>query len=309
MRRLLLLTASVGLLLAPGAFAQRATASLDWQGRSVAVDCGAPRVGKYTLDNLELNKPWRLGAGPASILTTGAPLVAGELVVPPGSYRIQLLRPGAEAFELVVEGAGRGAGGTSLSGSGDSIHLPGKLATAKPPSKVLEVALAPTGEGADKELRAAEFGVTFGAPRVDVLFDVVGTISKKGGGATIDGFKFPAEWLEKRLKSSAKTPVAALTLASPPKDAPKSYNLFLGDDARLVAQDAPATDAFAQLPAHVATFDRRGTVEWSDGAPAADHFTLDEAKYEKGKELRLVARLGTRKATIVIPLAAPAKQQ
>ncbi|MBL8842812.1 MAG: DUF2911 domain-containing protein [Planctomycetes bacterium] len=305
-RRLgLLVSLIAGLVpwLAPDAAAQRSTTRFQWQGQEVATDCGVPRVGKYSIADLQVGQPWRLGAGPASSLTTGAPLLAGELVVPPGSYRIQLLRPQSEKYELLVEGAGRAF---SLNAN---VSLPGTLGEAKPASSKLETTLAAAGDSDDKELRPLQFAITFGVPRITVPFTMVGSTVKKASGATVAGFKLPQEWLEKRLSGSTASPVASVTFASAPKDAPKVYNLLLGETrVDLMAHDAPSSDAFSPLAAHVAKWDRKGSVTWSEGAEAVDHFTLEDAKHEKGKELRLFVRLGKRKGEIVVPLGAATKE-
>lgn len=290
-------------LLAPQAAAQRSTTRFQWQGQELTTDCGVPRVGKYSIADLQVGKPWRLGAGPASLLTTGAPLLAGDLVVPPGSYRIQLLRPESEKYELLVEGAGR-----AFSRIAD-VNLPGTLGEAKPASSKLETTLAAAGESDDKELRPLQFAITFGAPRITVPFTMVGSTVKKASGATVAGFKLPQEWLEKRLSGATVSPVASVTFASAPKEAPKFYNLLLGETrVDLMAPDPPSSDAFSPLAAHVAKWDRKGSVTWSEGAEAVDHFTLDDAKHEKGKELRLFVRLGKRKGEIVVPLGAATKE-
>ncbi len=289
--------------LVPLASGQRAETKFSWQGQEVRLDCGVPRVGKYTLKDLEIGQPWRLGAGPASSLITGAPLLVGDLVIPPGGYRIQLMRPQEQKFELLVEGAGR------LVSISANTNLPSTLSDAKQPSSKLETTLAPDGEATDKELRPLLFTVTFGAPRVAVPFTVVGSLTKKAGGATVDGFKLPAEWLAKRLSGTTKSPVATVTLASAPKDAPKVFNVLLGEsEALYVAHDTPSADAFSPLAAHVAMWDKKGSVTWTEVQEKSDHFLLDEVKFEKGKELRLVARVGSRRAEIVIPLGAAPKQ-
>lgn len=158
-------------------------------------------------------------------------------------------------------------------------------------------------------MRPLQFAITFGVPRITVPFTMVGSNVKKASGATVAGFKLPQEWLEKRLSGSTASPVATVTFASAPKDAPKIYNLLLGETrVDLMAHDAASADAFSPLAAHVAKWDRKGSVTWSEGAEAVDHLTLDDAKHEKGKELRLFVRVGKRKGEIVVPLGAATKE-
>lgn len=278
--------------------AQRATGALDFQGKKAAVEYTETRVAKHSIDELKIGDAWRLGSGPATLITLEAPLLTADGLVAPGSYRLQLVRRGADQFNFVIDGGGR------FVGVGDQAELKGKFDQAKSPGKTLEIKLDPAKEQPDAEQRQFDLTVTFGAPRVTATAALAGVVTKKGGGAAIDGFKLPAELLGKRL-GGLPTPVATLTLAGGGKDAPKSYNVLLTEKgAELVAQDAPPTDAFTPVGKHDAQWDRKGSVTWSDLPEEVAHFTLDEARFEKGKQLTLVARVGKRKAEIVIPLKA-----
>lgn len=297
------LVAAVVALSGPSpAHAQRAEAKFAWQGREVRVECGVVRVGNYTVDSLEVGRTWRIGSGPASVLSTQAPLIAGDAVVAPGAYRIQLSRPQSQRFELVVEGAGRRVGAS------EDVALEGKLREQARPGSKLELALEPAGEASDAELKALELSILFGVPRVDVPFTVVGSTKSKASGVAIDGFDLPAAWLDERLKRTQRAPIATLTFSSSQRDVPKVFNLLLAEnEAELVAHDEPPSDAFSQLRAHDPAWDKRGTVTWSEAQEEAAWFTIDEAKHDKGKELRVVARCGKRRAEIVVPLGKPAK--
>lgn len=283
-------------LLSPALPAQRETADTTWQGKHAVIEYTATRVAKHSIDELSIGSTWRLGSGPLTMLKLETPLIHGDGVVAPGTYRTQLARRSEQGFALTIEGGGRIVGG------GDNAEIDGKLATVKTATKTLEIAFAPRDEQGDAELRALDCVITFGTPRVTVPLTITGAITKKGGGAAIDGFKLPAEWLGRRL-GGLPTPVATVTLSAAPKDAPKVFNVLLTEnDAQLVAHDEASTDIRAPLAAHVKTFDRKGTVAWSAAAEATTHFTLDDAKWEKGKQLTLVARVGSRKAEVMIPL-------
>ncbi len=171
-RALAAFSLAFGLVVTPGASAQRALVKYDWQGKEAVIDCGVPRVGKYTLDSLAVGATWRLGSGPPSVLTTPVPLISDDAVVPPGAYRVQLSRTQAKEFDLIVEGAGR------VVSSSDSVNFKGTLSDAKKPSEKLETTLAAVGEQPDKELRPLAFTVTFGVPRVTIPFTIVGSTSK-----------------------------------------------------------------------------------------------------------------------------------
>jgi hypothetical protein len=293
---------ALAFVLAPPAVAQRAQAKYDWQGKTALIDCGVPRVGKHTISEVAVGSTWRLGAGPSSILTTGVPLISDDSAVAPGSYRVQLLHSAAKQFDLLVEGAGRGVSAE------ESVTFKGGLADAKQPSSKLEVSLAPFGEQPDKELRPLVFTAVFGSPQVSVPFTIVGSATKKASGATVDWFKLPADWTAKQWKGSRKVPVATLTLASPPKDAPKGLNVLLGEsDVELVGQDEPPSNAFDPIGKHEPKWDKRGKVAWSDVPEEADHVVVDDVKFEKGKELKLVVHVGKRKAEITFALGGDKK--
>ncbi len=84
--------------------------------------------------------------------------------------------------------------------------------------------------------------------------------------------------------------------------------MLLGEsDVVLFAPDAPPPDAFAPVAAHDKKWDKKGSVTWTDVQDVADHFIVDDVKYEKGKEFQLVARVGKRRAEIKIALGADPK--
>ncbi|MSR46833.1 MAG: DUF2911 domain-containing protein [Planctomycetes bacterium] len=298
--RSVIVAGAIGVAALP-ARAQRATAESTWQGKSAAFEYTATRVGKHSVDELPVGETWRLGSGPATVLTLEAPLlIEGQEVIAPGRYRAQLSRRAEDQFDVTIEGGGR------LVGAGDNAELKGNLdaatTTGKTTGKTLEMKFDVAVEQPDAELRKLALIITFGGPRVTAPATLIGTITKKGGGAAIDGFKLPAEFVIKRL-DLLPTPIATVTLTSGSKDAPKSFNVLLSEkEAQFVAHDAAPTDAFAPVPAHDRQWDRKGTVTWTEIADEATHFTLDDAKWEKGKQLTLVARVGKRKAEIVIPL-------
>ena len=288
--------ASAVALLSPALRAQRESADTAWQGKHAVIEYTATRVAKHSIDELPVGDTWRLGSGPATTIKLEAPLLVGDSVVLPGTFRAQLARRSENGFALQIMGGGR------LVGVGDNAEIDGKLDAVKTATKTLEIAFAPRDEQGDAELRALDCLITFGSPRVTVPLTMAGAITKKGGGATIDGFKLPVQWLDKRLES-LPSPVATVTLSAAPKDAPKAYNVLLTEEgAQLVAHDEVSTDVRAPAPVHVKTFDRKGTVAWTAATEATTHFTLDDAKWEKGKQLTLVARVGSRKAEITIPL-------
>ena len=290
------------------AAAQRVPAKFEWQGRAVVVDYGKVSVGKHTLDELRPGETWRMGSGAITTLLVEAPLITDDTVVPPGHYRTWVARYEERKFALQIDGAGRW-----MAAGGDHVTIPATFTLADPPSKALEVALDPGGEQVDPEARALGLTVTFGSPRLTAPFSIVGSVRKKVGGATVDWFKLPTEWLVQRLELAKHTPIAAIAFDRVPAGEPQRFNLLLSDhDARLVPQETPPTadNGFGPLAESAAAFERVGTVIWSEAplAPTvagkpdpAAHVIVDEITLDRKKSLRLVARAGNRRAEVVVP--------
>jgi len=290
------------LLLAPAAAAQRMKAEFEWQEHGVVLEYGKVSVGKHSLDELHVGETWRFGANAITTLRTTAPLITADSVVPPGHYRAWIARPTEERYELQLDGAGRW-----MAAGGDHATITGVLTKAAPPSSALEIVLEPGSEQRDPELRSLACKVTFGVPRLTTELTIVGSGSKKVGGATIDWFKLPSPWLEERVELAKHTPLASLTWAKAPKDAPQRFNLLVSDrDARLVPQETPPTAEDGRGPmADVTTeHDRVGTATWSDLPEAVAHLVVDAIELDPKKALRLVARTGKRKVEVVVPLVA-----
>src|SRR5262249_16680781 len=137
---------------------------------------------------------------------TQAPLIVGDTVVAPGAFRVKVARPGAEKFELLVEGAG-----TAVEAGGDGGHAPAALGQAEAPHGKIGISLAPAQEQPDAELRAVALLVQFGSPQLTVPMTIVGTQPLKVKGfAALDVWKLPEAWLAKRLKEKKHSPVATL---------------------------------------------------------------------------------------------------
>jgi hypothetical protein len=292
------------LLLAPAAAAQRMQAQFEWQERAVVLEYGKVSVGKHSLDELHVGETWRMGANAITTLRTTAPLITADAVIPPGHYRAWIARPTDDRYELQVDGAGRW-----MAAGGDHATITGVLTKAAPPSTTLEIALELGSEQKDPELRSLACKVTYGAPRLVAELTIVGSASKKVGGATVDWFKLPSPWLAERVELAKHTPVASVTWAKAPKEGPQRFNLLVSDrDARLVPQETPPTAEEGRGPMAEETteYDHVGTATWSDQPEAVAHLVVDTIELDPKKALRLVARTGKRKVEILVPLA-PAK--
>jgi hypothetical protein len=287
--------------------AQRPTASFEWQKHEAGVTYGVPRVGKHTLDELAVGKPWRMGAFNASTLATTAPLIVGDSVVAPGVFRVQVARTGPEKFELLIEGAG-----TAVEAGGDDVHAPATMAQAKVANDKLEISLAPVKEQPDPELRALALLVQYGAPTLTVPMTIVGTQPMKVKGFTaLDVFKLPEPWLSKRLNLKKHTPVATLVRSGKIGNGESDrLNLMLGeDDVVLLPAMLPSTEnnGFGAIPKPDGLWTFHGKVTWSESKKPAPLFHVESAEVEKDGTLHVVASLGARSADIRVA-SAPVKK-
>ena len=275
----------------PPVHAQRITAKLEHQKRSVALEVGSTRFGKHTLDELKPGGEWRLGSNDASTLTVGAPLVAGTTVVPPGSYRVKLYRGHQDDFSLMIEGAGY-----ELSSS-TSLYLPGTYADEKKTADKLDVKFVKAKEKAAHG-RASRLRVHFGPHSVEVPVTLAGTSSVKLKGFTVDAFAVPCDVVEARSARGEATPIASFAKKGrPAKDAPAAFSLLVSDDEAILlpAQVAP-TDSYGfghvVPPPEDWTF--RAPLEWQDAQSETDTVELQTVELTKEKRLRVVVNCGGR---------------
>jgi hypothetical protein len=307
--------AATFVLASASASAQRPEAKFEWQKHEAVVSYGVPRVGKHTLDELQVGSTWRMGAFAVSTLTTQAPLIAGDSVVAPGAYRVNVARPAKEKFELTIEGAGSAVD----SGNAD-VLAPATLAQAKTPNEKLEIALAPAPAPApapakdqtDAELRALNLSVQYGAPLLTVPLTIVGTQPMKVKGfAALDVFKLPEPWLSKRLKDKKHSPVATLVRSGKVGSGESDrLNLMLAEDGvvLLPAMLAPTeNNGFGAIPKPDGLWTFQGTVKWGEAAKPSPCFHVETAEIEKDGTLHVAATLGARSAEIRVA-SAPVKK-
>lgn len=321
MRELASLGIAVVAMLTAAALESRATAKHEWRGQRLEIEYGRVAVGAHRLDELRTGETWRLGAGAITTLRTAAPLITTDGVIAPGWYRASIGRPDEQRLALKLDGAGRW-----MAVGGDDVLLDGTLTFADPPGKALAIALRPATEQVDPELVALALSIEFGAPRLTVPLTMVGGVAKKAGSATVTWFALPAAWLEQRLELAKLTPIATVVLVKPRKGQPAALNLLLSDtQARLVPQlELPtADDGFGPLPELSVEQDGIGTVtfaaasgtgagsaEGAASAPGSEptrHLVVDDvaitSKKAEPASLRLVLRVGARRAEVIVPLS------
>jgi hypothetical protein len=293
----LVLAAATSLVCA--AAGQRPTAAIEFQDRSAGVEYGAVRVGKHSIDELEPGATWRMGFNDASVLKTELPLLAGDTLVAPGSYRVAVFREQADTLFLRLAEAAK-----ARTASGDEF-LRGELARADKPNDRLAIdwTTKAKGKGEQDFVRATTVDVRFGAHRLTVPVTLVGARPAKVPGWKIDVFTIPADVLKERIGRGLLTPVAALKSAKDRRKAPASFNLFVGKDgASLVpALEAPTESyGFAPVAAPDPAWIRNGRVEIAE--TEADKAALEAVKLgRQGKDLSLVFAFGDRRLSVVIP--------
>ena len=168
-------------LLIPPALAQRNSAKLSFTDREVTVEYGVARLGKHTIAELPVGQEWRMGMNEASVLRTQLPLVAGDVVVAPGSYRAKLVRKSEKEIVLRLDG-----GAQALGAKGD-LDLPGELVDAKP-SELLAIEWNPAPVKGKKDAEfATKLLVHFGPQQVSVPIKVIGARPAKLAGALVSG--------------------------------------------------------------------------------------------------------------------------
>jgi hypothetical protein len=277
--------------------AQRNTAKVDWHERQVAIDYGVVRLGKHSLQELPPGQNWRMGFNEASVFRGQVPVCAGDTVVAPGSYRIEVLRKTEKEFALLLRGAG-----AAIAGSGD-LAMAGEFAAAPKPNDKLNIDWIPADKPAkDAANLDSRIKVQFGAHLLTVSATVLGQKQVKVRGYTVDVFSIPAELLQARLDKSLPTPVATVRSATATKKNAPFWNLVLGKgSAALVPAMEASTDAFAE-PKTPATSDiRKGTLQTADASAAKSTLEPGKADRAANGDISLVLLYGNTAATVVVP--------
>jgi hypothetical protein len=274
-------------------------ARIDHQKRAAYFNYGVPRVGKHTLDSLQVGNTWRMGANSITTFTVEAPLITADTIVPPGVYRVNIARPQAEKFELTIEGAG-----SRMAAGGDDVRVPVTLEMLTKANDKLEIELQPAKEQPDAELKAFTFRLQFGSPCVTAPMRIAGTQPQKAKGFTIDAFKLPEKWLGERLVLAKHTPVASLVRNGKAADGvPVRLNLLVSDtEALLVPAGVAPTEnrGFGSIPVPDRKWTLKGTAAWSVAQKPSTHFRVDSVEIDKDGLLKMTAVCGEKQAAIQV---------
>jgi hypothetical protein len=212
--------------------AQRPTPTFEWQKRTTALAYGAVPVGKHGIAELPVGQTWRLGMNEASTWQLTMPVLAGDAVIAPGTYRINLERTDETHCAIVVNGSNQALGG------GSEARVVGELGKAAKPSKKLEIEWQKNGAAVAGN-QPARIVLQFGEVGWQGDTTVVGHKPASLGAWKLAVFTLPRAIVEGRDK--VPVPVAVLSKG---KDG-ESWNLVLGkDEAKLVPWMEAPTEQF-----------------------------------------------------------------
>lgn len=208
---------------------QRPTPTFEWQKRATILEYGAVPVGKHGISELPVGQSWRMGMNEASSWQLTMPILAGDELLAPGTYRVQLQRTGETTCAILVNGSGQALGGTSDG------KVPGQLGKASKPTKKLNIDWQKNGTPAQGN-QPAKLVLQFGEVEWQGEVTIVGNKTVPLPGWKLSVFSVPAARLEGRDK--APVPCAALTRG---KD--EGWNLVVsGKEAKLVPWMAKPTE-------------------------------------------------------------------
>jgi len=218
--------------------AQRPTPTFEWQKRTTTLTYGALLVGRHTLSELEIGSPWRLGMGDASTWRLEMPILAGDTVIAPGLYRIQLTRTDETHCAILVNGS------NLVLGTSGEARVVGALGKTQKPTKKLDLAWHKQGAAVAGN-QPAKIVLQFG----DIEWQGDVTIVGNSKTATVGAYKLTAFTLDKAmLDARDKTPVPIAVLSKGKDKDAESWNLVLGkSEAKLVPWMAAATDPFGPV--------------------------------------------------------------
>ncbi len=230
--------------------AQRPTPTFEWQKRATTIEYGAVPLGQHGLAELPNGQVWRLGMNEASTWQITMPVIAGDTVLAPGTYRIQLQRNGETSCAILANGSGQ-ALGTTKDG-----QVNGQLGKAAKPTKKLAIDWVKNGAPVHGN-QPAKIALQFGDVEWLGEVTIVGNKTANLPGWKLAVFTLPAAILAAR----DKTPVAVAVLT---KGKEESWNLVLGKDgAKLVPWMTKPTEqfGFGQIVPPDANLTTTGTVE------------------------------------------------
>jgi hypothetical protein len=207
--------------------AQRPDALFEHQKRATAITYGAVPVGQHSLTKLSVGQSWRLGMNQASTWRCDMPILAGDTLLAPGAYRVELERDGESTCRLIAKGSSR-----ALGSNADGI-VAGPVAKAGKPTKKLAIEWRKKGAAADGN-QPAQIVVQFGEHEWVGDVTVLGHKEVKLGGWKGVVFAVPSDRV-----AAGPVPVATVSKGE------HHWNVVLDKDTvKLVPWMAAPTEQF-----------------------------------------------------------------
>jgi len=151
-RAFFVLTALVALIVAVAAQENRVspheTTEFSLNGKKITVSYGRPYMkGRKIMGGLvPYDQVWRTGADEATVLTTEADLMIGNLAVPKGSYAVFTL-PSESGWKLIINKVDKQFGAFDYDEKQDLGRVDMKVGKTSAPVEQFTIALAKAGNG------------------------------------------------------------------------------------------------------------------------------------------------------------------
>jgi hypothetical protein len=261
--------------------AQRGKPTLEWQAGTAALDYGAVQVGQHGLSELKVGDQWRLGMGDATRLSLQMPALVGDSWVPPGEYRLRLVRLEERKCAVVVQGSGFALGG-------EDARMPGDLDKTDKPTKKLVLDWH-KGASKDKTTLPVDLLVQFGETQWQGALQLAGSKTQKCNAYELTVFALPAAAVEQR----GDKPIVLASLHK--KSGPESTRMFnvvlAAKDSKLAPWVVVPADNFAELKGPADQDGTTGKVATAPATGTAGAFVeLRSAALQKGTfELQFAA--------------------
>ncbi|MFK7740111.1 MAG: hypothetical protein AB8H80_07275 [Planctomycetota bacterium] len=249
--------------------AQRREATMEFQKRATTITYGAVEIGKHTLSDFPVDATWRLGKDQASTWRAEMPVVVGERILAPGTYRIQMRRIDKERCAIQIDGSALALG------DGDELGLIGARTEAKRAAKKLtmqwragRIEKFTTVRGKTLPARQeAEMTIRFGASAWTGAVSLLGGEDRKVGNCQLTIFAVPVKLLQRHRKQPI--PIATVTTGRGKRLQELQIVLEAGNAVVRPWMQAPTEEnGFGDVAAPDAASTTSRIVEWS-AAPSA----------------------------------------
>lgn len=287
--------------------AQRDQARIAHGRAECVIDYGTPSWGAHSLDELPVGGTWRLGSNEATSWRTAAPILQGDVLLPPGAYRVKLGRRTKDVFTVTFDEAALALGRT-----GDVLLVCTRVADATTPSKKLALALAKAAGNAQDGGAAGTPGaqrthldVRFGPHQLAAEFDLLaGEELAASAKYRLVGWSLPATVVDQRLDKGEPVIVATFVPKQKPRHQdPALFNVVVTADAAEVVPGLLMPEdsfGFGKVAPPDPAWRRPGSLAWEELATPATGFELKGRADRKEKCFVLELRCGKRSGVVKV---------